>query len=403
MPTKRNRSGKQQNYIEAGHGDASGEYGDNATGSNKHIQFTEFKKPKENVSTESKADETPISDEARKIQEIAPKLAKNDEAVKELNQASQKENVYIKYKNKQITMMSKEDFDNRDYRSYLDMMSYIQLSNITKWNDEQKRKFVELSTNDINLCLDLPSYTSEKDYLSLLPDNPEGKGRLMRKFYFGGYQTQDSAIHQKIFTELYGKELNEISKNVTDKINVKRAELGKKYIADNFKKVNDGYSLEDALSKTNPSYYGVYDEKYRINCQRCSFTYELLRRGYDVTAKPNEDNFGANRKWTSQMCWKEQYNITGATYKSAKKQIDDIVTKAGDGARFCLGIQWKGASGHCFIAENVKGQVRYLDAQSNNLDASNYFERIQSKSPIFVGRMDNADFSASVEYTAKGV
>ena len=42
MPTKRNRAGKQQNYIEAGHGDASGEYGDNATGSNKH--FTVFKK-----------------------------------------------------------------------------------------------------------------------------------------------------------------------------------------------------------------------------------------------------------------------------------------------------------------------------------------------------------------------
>lgn len=43
MPTKRNRAGNQQNYIEAGHGDASGEYGDNATGSNKHFQV--FKKP----------------------------------------------------------------------------------------------------------------------------------------------------------------------------------------------------------------------------------------------------------------------------------------------------------------------------------------------------------------------
>ena len=80
MPTKRNRAGNQQNYIEAGHGDASGEYGDNATGSNKHFQS--FKKPNDDVgvqikadgekseiiSKESKADETPISDEARKIQ-----------------------------------------------------------------------------------------------------------------------------------------------------------------------------------------------------------------------------------------------------------------------------------------------------------------------------------------------
>ena len=44
MPTKPNRAGEQQNYVPAGNGDASGEYGDNSTGSNKH--FTAFKKPK---------------------------------------------------------------------------------------------------------------------------------------------------------------------------------------------------------------------------------------------------------------------------------------------------------------------------------------------------------------------
>ena len=55
MPTKRNRAGKQQNYIEAGHGDASGEYGDNATGSNKHFQS--FKKPDgDNIGVQIKAD-----------------------------------------------------------------------------------------------------------------------------------------------------------------------------------------------------------------------------------------------------------------------------------------------------------------------------------------------------------
>lgn len=43
MPTKPNRAGKQQNYVPKGNGDASGEYGDNATGSNKN--FKAFKKP----------------------------------------------------------------------------------------------------------------------------------------------------------------------------------------------------------------------------------------------------------------------------------------------------------------------------------------------------------------------
>lgn len=38
MPQKPNKAGQMQNYVPAGNGDASGEYGDNATGSNKHFQ-----------------------------------------------------------------------------------------------------------------------------------------------------------------------------------------------------------------------------------------------------------------------------------------------------------------------------------------------------------------------------
>ena len=43
MPTKLNKAGQQQNYVPQGNGDASGEYADNASGSNKH--FTNFVQP----------------------------------------------------------------------------------------------------------------------------------------------------------------------------------------------------------------------------------------------------------------------------------------------------------------------------------------------------------------------
>ena len=43
MPTKLNRAGQQQNYVPQGNGNASGEYADSASGSNKH--FTNFSKP----------------------------------------------------------------------------------------------------------------------------------------------------------------------------------------------------------------------------------------------------------------------------------------------------------------------------------------------------------------------
>lgn len=47
MPKKLNSAGQMQNYVPAGNGDASGEYGDNATGSNKH--FATFKKPTKTI------------------------------------------------------------------------------------------------------------------------------------------------------------------------------------------------------------------------------------------------------------------------------------------------------------------------------------------------------------------
>ena len=49
MPTKLNKAGNQQPYVPQGNGDASGEYADNASGSNKH--FTNFKKPDEQNGT----------------------------------------------------------------------------------------------------------------------------------------------------------------------------------------------------------------------------------------------------------------------------------------------------------------------------------------------------------------
>lgn len=86
MPTKLNHAGNQQNYVPAGNGDASGEYGDNATGSNVHFKSfkkpekdtskgtkTETKLPKENKDRKDKKDQQPkpyIQDAEKKIKNI---------------------------------------------------------------------------------------------------------------------------------------------------------------------------------------------------------------------------------------------------------------------------------------------------------------------------------------------
>ena len=62
MPTKPNHSGQQQEYVPAGNGDASGEYADNATGSNVH--FKSFKKP-ENDTSKGTQSKTKLSKEKK--------------------------------------------------------------------------------------------------------------------------------------------------------------------------------------------------------------------------------------------------------------------------------------------------------------------------------------------------
>ena len=56
MPTKLNKAGQQQPYVPQGNGDASGEYADNASGSNKH--FTNFSAPEKGATTDVGKTET---------------------------------------------------------------------------------------------------------------------------------------------------------------------------------------------------------------------------------------------------------------------------------------------------------------------------------------------------------
>ena len=80
MPTKPNRAGQQQNYVPPGNGDASGEYADEASGSN--IHFTNFKKPEE-----PKVVETPKVEQPKVTLETenttGKKLTKKEKVTKE--------------------------------------------------------------------------------------------------------------------------------------------------------------------------------------------------------------------------------------------------------------------------------------------------------------------------------
>lgn len=83
MPTKPNHSGQQQEYVPAGNGDASGEYADNATGSNVH--FKSFKKPENDTSkgTQSKT-KLPKDKKEKKEQPQKPHIQDAEKKIKSI-------------------------------------------------------------------------------------------------------------------------------------------------------------------------------------------------------------------------------------------------------------------------------------------------------------------------------
>lgn len=83
MPTKRNHGGNQQEYVPAGNGDASGEYADNASGSN--IHFKTFKKP-ENDTNKGTQSETKLPKEKKekKDQPSKPHIQDAEKKIKSI-------------------------------------------------------------------------------------------------------------------------------------------------------------------------------------------------------------------------------------------------------------------------------------------------------------------------------
>ncbi|MCD8025385.1 MAG: hypothetical protein LUF33_00180 [Clostridiales bacterium] len=71
-------------------------------------------------------------------------------------------------------------------------------------------------------------------------------------------------------------------------------EAGTNGAADSFDRKARLYSNDEDLHLTNPN-YSTNKYEWTHNCQRCVSTYEMRRRGYNVTAKPLPTS--AKNKW----------------------------------------------------------------------------------------------------------
>lgn len=137
-------------------------------------------------------------------------------------------------------------------------------------------------------------------------------------------------------------------------------------------------AIQDAVKGANPNY--SRGSAYGVNCQRCVQAYEFRRRGYDVVAKPKPSTNNII-SWGSE-CFIQpgayQYPYQAYALNQTEAAVKKALANAPDGSRFSIYIKWKrtyGGSAHVFIAEKTGGVVHYLDPQTGNMDASDYFTR----------------------------
>ena len=137
-------------------------------------------------------------------------------------------------------------------------------------------------------------------------------------------------------------------------------------------------AIQDAVKGANPNY--SRGSAYGVNCQRCVQAYEFRRRGYDVVAKPKPSTNNII-SWGSECFiqpWAYQYSYQAYALNQTEAAVKKALANAPDGSRFSIYIKWKrtyGGSAHVFIAEKTGGVVHYLDPQTGNMDASDYFTR----------------------------
>lgn len=154
---------------------------------------------------------------------------------------------------------------------------------------------------------------------------------------------------------------------------------------------NKELSEEEDIKRVNPEYSNS-SSNTKNNCALCTVSYELRRRGYDVSAKKASSGYTTDdlARWFNKpktessgsfddfhkdyVKWVFDPYHTSRLYdiNTCKKQADDTIKQLvaqGDGARGYLGINWNASpgSGHA-IHYTVKGdKVQIEDAQTGKI------------------------------------
>lgn len=187
--------------------------------------------------------------------------------------------------------------------------------------------------------------------------------------------------------------------SIKEKKAAKRSEKAELDTKTGLKKKDKEWSAEKDLKAVNPGFKNLNDNT-KNNCMLCTATYDLRRRGFEVTAQKASygygysdvqrwypkaknvavDGRGANGKWNSKV---------------AATKTKEALINQGDGARGNLMVQWKtkwdgsGGGGHSMAYEVKNGKVRVYDGQTGK--TSSIDKIIARSSSATYARLDNVE------------
>jgi len=115
--------------------------------------------------------------------------------------------------------------------------------------------------------------------------------------------------------------------------------------------------------EVNPNYGD--GRKWSINCQRCAFTNEFQRRGYNVTALPNtgKNQYYSSKEGIEDVLGRKFEDMGGDTIDNTLYNICYTFNKQGIGSRGFIVMYWKGGGGHIFNIEQTKQGTQFIDSQ----------------------------------------
>ena len=138
------------------------------------------------------------------------------------------------------------------------------------------------------------------------------------------------------------------------------------------KKKEGAYTDKEDLAAVNPGFMNT-NSNTKNNCMLCTTTYDMRKRGYDVTAQLDSEgyNFQDLKRWypKAKIERTSRYDErgVGVDQKEYMKRTVDNLLKQGNGARGNLMVVWNQGGAHSLFYEVQNGSVIIRDGQANQV------------------------------------